>query len=238
MTALGFLCCALVLQAAAPKQKMAKFIRSEMDFAVLQSMQMYDSVKDLEGRLVNTARDGRLVTCGSRDWVAGFFPGTLWYLYEYTGDPEIRSAVIAPDVRKIIAAAVRALDVREEYDIPPCCPELHFVEEGFTVNAARPAMNIQNRGILLSPAVSFRKQHPSAEIQPAGGIINPVGLRYIFPGQSVVIQMGKPDHFGTVPVYFEDFRNVIPSLIYQGDAAFAGMHSRDHTVLFPYGFTA
>ena len=92
LTALGCLCCALALQAAAPKQKMAKFIRNEMDFAVRQSMRMYDSVKDQEGRLVNTARGGVLRTCNSSDWVAGFFPGTLWYLYEYTGDPEIRAA--------------------------------------------------------------------------------------------------------------------------------------------------
>lgn len=92
LSVLGCLSCALALQAAAPKQKMAKFIRDEMDFAVSQSMRMYDSVKDLDGRLVNMARDGKLLTCDSRDWVAGFFPGTLWYLYEYTGDAEILRA--------------------------------------------------------------------------------------------------------------------------------------------------
>ncbi len=57
LTALGCLCCALALQAAAPKQKMAKFIQKEMDFAISQSMRMYDSVRDLDGRLVNTTRD-------------------------------------------------------------------------------------------------------------------------------------------------------------------------------------
>lgn len=92
LTALGCLFCALALQAAAPKQKMAKFIQKEMDFAVSQSMRMYDSVKDLDGRLVNTTKDGVLQTCDSRNWVAGFFPGTLWYLYEYTGDAQIRQA--------------------------------------------------------------------------------------------------------------------------------------------------
>lgn len=92
LTALGCLFCALALQAAAPKQKMAKFIQKEMDFAVSQSMRMYDSVKDLDGRLVNTTKDGVLQTCDSRNWVAGFFPGTLWYLYEYTGDAKIRQA--------------------------------------------------------------------------------------------------------------------------------------------------
>ena len=92
LTALCCLCCSFALQAAAPKQKMAKFIRKEMDFAVLQSRDMYAAIKDQEGRLVNTARDGQLVTCPSGNWVAGFFPGTLWYLYEYTGDPQWREA--------------------------------------------------------------------------------------------------------------------------------------------------
>ena len=92
LTALCCLCCSFALQAAAPKQKMAKFIRKEMDFAVLQSRDMYAAIKDQEGRLVNTARDRQLVTCPSGNWVAGFFPGTLWYLYEYTGDPQGREA--------------------------------------------------------------------------------------------------------------------------------------------------
>ena len=92
LTALGCFCCALALHAADPKQKMAKFIQKEMDFAISQSVRMYESVKDQDAALVNTARDGRLVTCPSRDWVAGFFPGTLWYLYEYSGDEALRAA--------------------------------------------------------------------------------------------------------------------------------------------------
>ena len=92
LLALGCLICSLALQAAAPKQKMAKFIQKEMDFAVLQSMRMYDTVRDLDGRLVNTTKNGVLETCDSKNWVAGFFPGTLWYLYEYTGDPAILAA--------------------------------------------------------------------------------------------------------------------------------------------------
>ena len=92
LTALGCFCCVLALHAAAPKQKMAKFIQKEMDFAISQSVRMYESVKDQDAALVNTARDGRLVTCPSRDWVAGFFPGTLWYLYENSGDEALRAA--------------------------------------------------------------------------------------------------------------------------------------------------
>lgn len=34
----------------------------------------------------STKVDGSLVTVSSDDWTSGFFPGTLWYLYEYTND--------------------------------------------------------------------------------------------------------------------------------------------------------
>lgn len=35
-----------------------------------------------------TLNDGKLVLIGSRDWCSGFFPGELWYLYEYTGSKQ------------------------------------------------------------------------------------------------------------------------------------------------------
>lgn len=34
----------------------------------------------------STREDGALATVSSDDWTSGFFPGTLWYLYEYTHD--------------------------------------------------------------------------------------------------------------------------------------------------------
>jgi rhamnogalacturonyl hydrolase YesR len=33
-----------------------------------------------------TLKNGELVLVPSRDWTSGFFPGMLWYLYEYTGN--------------------------------------------------------------------------------------------------------------------------------------------------------
>ncbi|WP_226332690.1 AGE family epimerase/isomerase [Echinicola marina] len=35
---------------------------------------------------------GDLAGVGSRDWTSGFFPGTLWYLYGYSGNPALLSA--------------------------------------------------------------------------------------------------------------------------------------------------
>ena len=31
-------------------------------------------------------QDGKLVVIKPKDWCSGFFPGALWYLYEYTKD--------------------------------------------------------------------------------------------------------------------------------------------------------
>ena len=35
----------------------------------------------------NTEPDGSLRLVPSKDWTSGFFPGELWYVYEYTHDP-------------------------------------------------------------------------------------------------------------------------------------------------------
>ena len=34
-----------------------------------------------------TEPDGSLLLVPSKDWTSGFFPGELWYIYEYTGEP-------------------------------------------------------------------------------------------------------------------------------------------------------
>ncbi len=50
-----------------------------------------------------TFEHGKLVTVATRDWTSGFFPGSLWYLFEATGDAKWRSeaerftALMAPE---------------------------------------------------------------------------------------------------------------------------------------------
>src|SRR5687767_13321930 len=34
----------------------------------------------------STKKDGSLATTSARDWTSGFFPGSLWYMYDYTKD--------------------------------------------------------------------------------------------------------------------------------------------------------
>lgn len=70
-------------------------IDSVIDDALLRSIGhyklLYKSVENLENELPYTiAKDGSLKTTDAYFWTSGFFPGTLWYLYEYSNDPEIR----------------------------------------------------------------------------------------------------------------------------------------------------
>ena len=44
-----------------------------------------------DGFLRSTDEDGRWETLPAWRWTSGFFPGTLWYLYEATGDPALRA---------------------------------------------------------------------------------------------------------------------------------------------------
>lgn len=74
----------------AKKAKLEKeaFIRENIDFAAEQTLFMLKEVGEPTGK--NYPRtmdgDGNLMVTGMYDWTPGFFPGSLWYLYELTGD--------------------------------------------------------------------------------------------------------------------------------------------------------
>ena len=52
--------------------------------------------EQLEGRLTDetlprsVASDGKFIPSNIRWWCSGFYPGSLWYIYEYTGDKTFR----------------------------------------------------------------------------------------------------------------------------------------------------
>lgn len=66
----------------------AELTEKVMDIAVRQYTAMALEVGDsLLPRTVN--RKGELVTSDIYWWCSGFYPGSLWYLYEYTGSTEL-----------------------------------------------------------------------------------------------------------------------------------------------------
>ncbi len=66
-------------------------INTALEHSVRQSMRMALMLKDRPGLLPRSADStGALVTCTSKWWTSGFFPGTLWYLYEYSKNDSLK----------------------------------------------------------------------------------------------------------------------------------------------------
>ncbi|GBU08197.1 glucuronyl hydrolase [Bacteroidales bacterium] len=62
-------------------------IAENLSFATLQTEQMLQGLNGKTDAYPRTMDEqGNLVTTGMYDWTPGFFPGSLWYLYEMTGD--------------------------------------------------------------------------------------------------------------------------------------------------------
>jgi hypothetical protein len=66
-------------------------VNHALEVAQEQSIKMAEMLADKDNKLPQTiGDDGELVTCTSSWWVSGFFPGQLWYMYEYTNDEKYK----------------------------------------------------------------------------------------------------------------------------------------------------
>ncbi len=76
------------------EQDLKTLINQQLEYAVTQYQLMSKAVEDdtLQPRTIDSA--GRLVSVTTPDWTSGFYPGILWYLYEYTGDTTWRNRAI------------------------------------------------------------------------------------------------------------------------------------------------
>lgn len=88
--ALLFLSCVSI--GHAQTDSLLSLINRNLNFAVKQDSLMAITIINRPGRLPRTInKQGKLVTCGPAWWVSGFFPGSLWYLYEYSRDNQLKS---------------------------------------------------------------------------------------------------------------------------------------------------
>ena len=89
----GLLTALALLFTACSRQKkiMEGFIEKNIQFAQAQEkLQVDDAEKEAKILFPRTLKDGKIVYVNRNDWTCGFFPGTLWYLYELSGDSSWR----------------------------------------------------------------------------------------------------------------------------------------------------
>ncbi|WP_291528094.1 glycoside hydrolase family 88 protein [Bacteroides sp. UBA939] len=73
------------------------FVQTNIDLATRQIGMELDGMK-AKGKWLNPVTlkaDGSVHYCGYSDWRSGFFPGSLWYLYEMNGDTAFLTAAKA-----------------------------------------------------------------------------------------------------------------------------------------------
>lgn len=73
--------------------KEADFIDDNYRYACVQLNRMLKEIDPASTQLPRTIdQNGKLVSTSIYDWTPGFFPGSLWYAYEYTGDKHLKKA--------------------------------------------------------------------------------------------------------------------------------------------------
>ncbi|NDV59242.1 glycoside hydrolase family 88 protein [Bacteroides sp. 519] len=90
MKNLSLLLCSLLFVACSNNtSKLDTIIDNAFRAAEAQSLLMAEKYANQEGRLPRTYENGKDVSSDSRWWCSGFFPGSLWYIYENTGSPAV-----------------------------------------------------------------------------------------------------------------------------------------------------
>lgn len=85
---LGAACAMICVACSNHKPTVPSFITENVEFAKAQLGLAIDTI-EASGKCLNPVtlnRDGSVYYCGYADWRSGFFPGSIWYLYELTGD--------------------------------------------------------------------------------------------------------------------------------------------------------
>ncbi|MDR2680363.1 MAG: glycoside hydrolase family 88 protein [Tannerella sp.] len=81
----------LLACAVSTKDEQPDFVSENSTFARQQIGGAIDVI-ERSGRVLNPVKlnvDGTVYYCDYTDWRSGFFPGSVWYLYELTGDPSL-----------------------------------------------------------------------------------------------------------------------------------------------------
>ena len=97
-----------------PKTVEKSFIDENIDFARAQLGNEIEVI-EASGKCLNPVtlkKDSSVYYCGYGDWRSGFFPGSVWYLYELTGD-----TALLPLAQKYTWAIEEAKNLTWHHDI-------------------------------------------------------------------------------------------------------------------------
>jgi unsaturated chondroitin disaccharide hydrolase len=87
---------ALVLSApfaAAAEKSLATLVDEQFTFAARQYAGLIDRMaEEKPDRQPRSFINGKFQTTNLEGWTSGFFPGSLWFIYEHTRDPRIKAA--------------------------------------------------------------------------------------------------------------------------------------------------
>lgn len=132
------------------------FVEENVDFAYAQLGKEIEVIEQ-SGKCLNPVtlkNDSSVYYCGYADWRSGFFPGSVWYLYELTGD-----TALLPLARKYTEAIREAQNLTWHHDV------------GFMVgcsfgNGYRLTGDADYKNAILRAAQSL-----STRFRPAAGVI-------------------------------------------------------------------
>ncbi len=146
----------LLLTACKAKQT-ADIVRNNFDFAAEQLTYAFDEIDAVKHdakfspRTIN--KDGELELVVPRDWTSGFFPGSLWFMYEYTGEAKWEE-----DARKFTAPI-------EPQQFTTSTHDLGFILNNSFGNGLRLTNDESYKPILMQAAKSLISRYkPGAKV--------------------------------------------------------------------------
>ena len=82
---------ALMLSSCNEQQGLKSDLKKALEVAVEQNKQQAERMLEHPNKFPRTYENGEVKFTDVRGWVSGFFPGSLWLLYDHTGDKELKA---------------------------------------------------------------------------------------------------------------------------------------------------
>lgn len=140
-----FLCIAVLTGCAKKTNVKDDFISENISFAQAQIGKEIENIEN-SGKVLNPVtlkKDGSVLYCSYSDWRSGFFPGTVWYLYELSED------------KALLPIAVKYTEAIEEAKKLFWHHDVGFIIEASFGNALRLTNNKRYEEVIIEAAQSL-----------------------------------------------------------------------------------